>query len=72
MYKRRVSNLIKDIKVILSKANNSVMKTYIVGYQESNTQLFGLCVEPLTIVITYMICDSNNYIFSDYKIFGIF
>ena len=48
------------------------MMTYILAYHESNPRPRGLCAKPLTIVITYRICDYNNYIFSEYKIFGIF
>ena len=54
-----------------SSGVNVVMMTYILAYHESNPQLLGLCVKPLTIVITYRICDYNNYISSEYKIFGI-
>ena len=56
----------------LKRTPPSVLKTYILPYKESNPQLLGLCVEPLTIVITYMICGYNNYIFRDYNKFGIF
>ena len=42
------------------------------GLSRVEPQLLGVCVEPLTIVITYMMCNYNNYIFSYYKIFRIF
>ena len=50
---------------------NIFMMTYILSYQESNPRPRGLCAKPLIIVITYRICDYNNCIFSEYKIFGI-
>ena len=50
----------------------NVMMTYILAYHKSNPQLLGLCAKPLTIIIKYRICDYDNYIFSEYKIFGIF
>ena len=76
----QVSNLCRDKGEIprhprtLSKVLDipDVMMTYILAYHESNPRPRGLCAKPLTIVITYRICDYNNYIFSEYKIFGIF
>ena len=52
-----------DAQTTHKKVSN-VMMTYILAYHESNPQLLGLCAKPLT--------DYNNYIFSEYKIFGIF
>ena len=37
------------------------MMTYILAYHESNPRPRGLCAKPLTIVITYRICDYNKY-----------
>ena len=50
----------------------AVMKTYILPYRDLNPQPLGLCVTPLTIRITHMIYNNNNYITSYDKIFRVF
>ena len=46
--------------------------TNILAYKDSYPQLLGLYVKPLTIIITHMMYNHNNYIISYYKLFREF
>ena len=49
----------------------TVMKTYILPYKDLNPQPLGQRVTPLTIRITHVIYNYNNYITSYHKMFSM-
>ena len=50
----------------------NVMRTYTLPYTDLNPQPLGRPVTPLTIRITHVIYNYNNYITSYHKIFRVF
>ena len=48
------------VPTITTNLVSVVMMTYILAYHESSPRPRGLCAKPLTIVITYRICDYNH------------
>ena len=58
--RRRLSNVdtMKDSHV------TDAMKTYILPYKDLNPQPLGLCVTPLSIRISHVMYNHNNYIIS--------